>query len=181
MDNNEKIITLYNKAMTSVACGILILSLLLLTVAIATSSPLLALVACVLIPCGLYIQIQNKKVYIKDGKIYIRHFLGIITEQSILPADCGFFVAEHAIAQKPYYIDVRTVRGKIVSDRQIYIYISEYVLSKQEQEGSQYSLGEPVIILKYTDELYMSLSKYFQFNCEPPRTTLSAPSNKHVK
>lgn len=181
MDKKEKIITLYNKTVTSVACAILGLSAMLVVIAISVSSPLLALVACMLIPFGIYIQLQNKKIFIKDGKIHIRHFLGAITEQSILPAECGFFVAEHAIAQKPYYVDVRTLRKGIEADRQIYIYISEYILSKQEQEGSQYNIGEPIMILKYSDELYSSLSQYFQFNCDPPRTTLSAPSDTHAK
>lgn len=169
MNKEEKLITPYSPRLAFLACALLGLSLVLVITAIAIRSPLLALVACAIIPCGIYIQLQNKKIYISGGKIYIKHFFGAICEQSIRPAECGFFVAEHALAQKPYYIDIRTIRGNIGSDRQIYIYISEYILSKQEQEGAQYTLGEPVIILKYSDELYTSLSGCFQFNCEPPR------------
>lgn len=171
MDTQEQIIIPYSTRLTAVACVIYGLAMVLFIVSLATKNALLAIFALALLPCATYILIQNKKITVSGDSVHIRHFFGIIKEQKITPAECGFFIAEFDSSRKPTYIDKRIIRRSISPDESKYIYISEYILSKQEQSGSQYVYNEPIIILKYSSELYLSLSKVFTFNCEPFKET----------
>lgn len=167
MQAKEKVILPYSKRLTVPAIVLGAVSLSLVISAIAASIPLLWLVAAAFLLASVSFLIQSRRVLLDGKRICVKHFMGIIKEQSFEPSECGFFVASTTPLRKPTYIDKRVMHRKVTPEEKKYIYISEYVLSKQEQEGSQYIFGEPVLILEYSDALYASLSAAFEFNCEP--------------
>lgn len=167
MQANRKILLPYKLSLIIPAAVLCAAALVILILSIALTAPFLIPVSVALLVASASIMLQNKTVALEGSCIVVRHFLGIIKEQRFTPVECGFFISESASLQKPVYIDKRVIRGGISSEAKKYIYISEYVLTKQEQEGSQYIYGEPVLILDYSKELYSSLSAVFEFNCEP--------------
>ena len=173
MNGKEKIILPYSKRLTIPAAILCAVSFVMLVIAIAVKIPLLTLAAISFLIASASLMIQNKRICLDGKRIRVKHFLGIIKEQSFEPVECGIFLSRPSPLQRPTYIDKRVIHREILPDEKKFIYISEYVLSKQDREGSQYAFGEPVLIIEYTDALYASLTKVFEFNCEP-----SSPASK---
>ena len=167
MQSARNIILPYNLGLTIPATAFAVSALVLLVVSIATSHAFLIPLSVALFISGVSIMIQNKRILLENNVITVQHFLGIVKDIRITPAECGFFVSDSTPLQKPLYLDKRVIRTNISTETKKYIYISEYVLSKEEQEGSQYIHGEPLLILPYSKELYSALAKVFEFNCEP--------------
>lgn len=163
----ELLIIPYSKKLTIPACILTAIAVILLSVAALTSLPLIFLISLALMLASASIIIQNKRITVSDGSIKIKHFLGIIKNSGFVPAECGFFVAEQTTFGKKTYVDKRVLHREARPEERKYIYISEYILSKQEQEGSQYIFGEPVLILDYSEQTYSALSEIFDFNTEP--------------
>lgn len=164
---SELLIIPYSKRLTVPSCILTALSVIMLLIAALTSLPLIFLISLALMLASASIIIQNKKITVSGGSIKVKHFLGIIKDSSFVPAECGFFVAEQASFGQKTYIDKRVLHRKALPEETKYIYISEYILSKQEQEGSQYIYGEPILILDYSEQTYSALSEIFDFNTEP--------------
>ena len=166
MQSSRKIILPYSLGLTIPAAALALAALVLLVLSIVLSLAFLIPLSVALLVAAASIMIQNKKILLDGGTITVQHFLGIVKDMRITPAECGFFVSDDSPLQKPVYLDKRVIRADISPDTKKYIYISEYMLSKQEQEGSQYIHGEPLLILPYSKELYLSLVEKFEFNCE---------------
>lgn len=164
---SELLIVPYSKKLTVPSCILTSLSVISLLIAALTSLPLIFLISLALLLASASIIIQNKKITAYDGHVKVRHFLGIIKDVDFIPAECGFFVADNAAFGKKTYIDKRILHRKPLPEEKKYIYISEYILSKQEQEGSQYIFGEPILILDYSEQAYSALSGIFDFNTSP--------------
>ncbi len=167
MQSERKIILPFNLGFMITASVFALSALVFLVIAIALSHAFLISLSVALFIAAASIMIQNKRILLENNVITVQHFLGIIKDMRVTPVECGFFVNESAPLQKPVYLDKRIIRTDIPTDAKKYIYISEYVLSKQEQEGSQYIHGEPLLILPHSKELYHTLVKMFEFNCEP--------------
>ncbi len=167
MQTNRKTLLPYNLGLTIPAAVFCAAALVLLIVSIVISAPVLIPMSVALLVASASIMVQNKIIMLENNCITVKHFLGIIKEQRFTPVECGFFISESSSLQKPVYVDKRVIRGGISPEAKKYIYISEYVLSKQEQEGSQYIYSEPVLILNYSKDLHSALSAVFEFNCEP--------------
>ncbi len=167
MQSTRKIILSYNLGLTVPAAAFAVSALVLLVVSIAASHAFLIPLSVALFVSAASIMIQNKRILLENNVITVQHFLGIVKDIRITPAECGFFVSDSAPLQKPVYLDKRVIRADISPTSKKYIYISEYILSKEEQEGSQYIHGEPLLILPYSRELYSALASAFEFNCEP--------------
>lgn len=167
MQSAKKIILPFNLGLTITASSFALSALVLLIVSIATSHAFLIPLSVALFVASASVMMQNKKIILEKDVITVEHFLGIIKDLRISPVECGLFVSEVSPFQKPVYYDKRVIRADISAETKKYIYISEYVLSKEEQEGSQYIHGEPLLILPYSKELYDALGKVFEFNCEP--------------
>lgn len=170
----EQIIIPYRKHITIPAIVFCSLFVVLLILSIALSQILLALLSISLAVVGISLMIQNQRVILSGGKLTVKHFLGIIKDVTVTPVDCGVFVSSGFKITKRVYVDRRVQKNVAQSDTK-YIYFSEYVLSKQEQEGSSYDLGEPILIIPYTEALYTALRKEFQFNCE-----VASTNDKHT-
>lgn len=163
----EKIIIPYDIKLTVIAACFAFAAFVMLIVSFAVKTIILALLSLSFLLSGAFFMIQNKKIVLCGKDIKVRHFLGIIKDRTFTPVECGFFISEKtSAAHKPLYIDKRMLHGDMPEDCVRYIYLSEYILSKQEQEGSQYIYGEPVLILRYSHEMYTSLCDTFTFNCK---------------
>ncbi len=167
MQSSRKIILPYTLGLTIPAAAFALSAFTLLVISVATSHAFLIPLSVALFASAAAIMIQNRRILLENNAITVQHFLGIVKDIRITPAECGFFVSESSPLQKPFYLDKRVIRADISPASKKYIYISEYVLSKQEQEGSQYIHGEPLLILPYSKELYSALAKELEFNCEP--------------
>ena len=166
MQSSRKIILPYNLGLAIPAAALALAALVLLVLSIALSLAFLIPLSVALMVAAASIMIQSKRIILEGSAITVQHFLGIVKDVRITPTECGFFVSDSSPLQKPVYLDKRVIRTDISDDAKKYIYISEYILSKQEQEGSQYIHGEPLLILPYSKELYSSLVEKFEFNCE---------------
>ena len=167
MQSEKKVILPFNLGLIITASTFALAASVLLIVSIAMSYAFLIPLSVALFIAATSTMIQNKRILLEKNFITVHHFMGIIKDVRISPVECGLFINESSLFQKPVYIDKRVIRADISPDSKKYIYISEYVLSKEEQEGSQYIHGEPLLILPYSKELYSSLAKVFEFNCEP--------------
>ena len=167
MQSDKKIILPFSLALIISASAFAVAALVLLIVSISVSYAFLIPLSVAMFVVATSIMIQNKKILFDKNIIIVQHFLSIVKDVKITPVECGFFMSDSTPLQKPVYLDKRVVRADISADTKKYIYISEYVLSKEEQEGSQYIHGEPILILPYSKELYCTLAKTFEFNCEP--------------
>lgn len=167
MQENKKTLLPYNLGLTVPAAVFCVAALAMLIISIAISAPFLIPMSVALLVASVSIMMQNKTILLENNRITVKYFFGIIKEQKFTPVECGFFVSQASTLQKPTYIDKRVIRGDISDEAKKYIYISEYILSKQEQEGSQFIYNEPVLILDYSKELYSALNAVFEFNCEP--------------
>lgn len=165
--SKSNVIIPYGVKLTVTAICFVFTAFVLLIIALAAKVMILALPAFALLFSGAFFMIRNKKVVLVGKEIKVIYFLGIIKERTFTPVECGFFISEKSSKlQNPLYTDKRTLHGNIPEDVSKYIYLSEYVLSKQEQEGSQYIYGEPILILNYTRKTYEALCDVFTFNCE---------------
>ncbi len=167
MSSTRKIILPYRLSLTIPAASFAVTALVLLVVSVAASYAFLVPLSVALLISAAAIMIQNKRILLENNIITVQHFFGIVKDIRITPVECGLFVSDSMPLQKPVYLDRRVIRTGISPNSRKYIYISEYVLSKEEQEGSQYIHGEPILILPYSKELYSALVKAFEFNCEP--------------
>ncbi len=167
MQSERKIILPFDLGLIITASVFALSALVFLVISIALSYAFLIPLSAALFVAAASIMIQNKRILLENNVITIHHFLGIIKDMRVTPVECGFFVNEGTSLQKTVYLDKRIIRADISTNAKKYIYISEYVLSKQEQEGSQYIHGEPLLILPYSKELYRTLVETFEFNCEP--------------
>lgn len=167
MQSERKIILPFSLGLMITASAFALSALVFLVLSIALSYAFLVPLSVALFVAAASIMIQNKRVLLENNTIIVKYFLGIIKDIRVTPVECGFFVNEGSHLQKPVYLDKRILRADISTSAKKYIYISEYVLSKQEQEGSQYIHGEPLLILPYSRELHSKLVKTFEFNCEP--------------
>ncbi len=167
MQGNKKIILQFSLGLTITASTFALAAIVLLIVSIAASFAFLIPLSVAMFVAAMSIMIQNKRILLEKNSIVVHHFLGIIKDMRISPVECGLFVSEGSLFQKPVYLDKRVIRADIFPESGRYIYISEYILSKEEQEGSQYVHGEPLLILPYSEELYSALAEVFEFNCEP--------------
>ncbi|MBE6547912.1 MAG: hypothetical protein E7667_03410 [Ruminococcaceae bacterium] len=167
MNKKEEILVPYNLILTLCAAGCAFAALVLFIISAAVQTVLIAVIACTLLLGGAVLAVSNKKIVADKDSVRVIYFLGILKSQSYSPRECGFFISEPSASARAIYIDKRTVHRDISSETRKYIYISEYVLSKQEQDGSEYSYNEPILILNYSKEIYDKLSRLFEFNSTP--------------
>ena len=164
---NGQPVTNSEKKRVAFSCTLASISLVLLILSIIFRSPAVTLLSLVLLILAGYVALKCKKIFVSLDGVTARCTLGIMGERKYTPVECGFFVTPYSSTGKKIYIDKRCVKKTIPPDAKKYIYISEYMLSEDEMSGSQYIFGEPILIFEYSDEAYRSISRFFDFNCEP--------------